>query len=123
MDGQTTAGEGKIYAGAGQFVLSDGSVSIGDDPTVTFRQTTQPASMEQTVLEDEGTHPAYMNIMFWATIAVAILGGGALLGVIGLSWNDKTVPDALGTALQWALFILGGLLVGDVLLSKLAVKA
>lgn len=115
MDGQITAGEG-------QFSLSDGSVTLGNDPTVAFRQAPQPAHMEQTVLEDEATHPAYMNIMFWATIAVAIIGGLALAGTILLAWNGKTVPEGLPGAVQWSLAILGVLLVGDALLGKLAVK-
>lgn len=116
--------DGQITAGEGQFDLSSGSVTISNhDPTVSFLQPSQPAHMEQTVLEDEATHPAYMNIMTVATIAVAIIGGLALAGTILLAWNGKTVPEGLPGAVQWSLAILGVLLVGDALLGKLAVKA
>lgn len=114
--------DGQLAAGAGQFALSGGVISIGDDPTVSFQPAPQPSSMEQTVLEDEATHPAYMNIMAVATLAVAIIGGLALAGTILLAWNGKTVPEGLPGAVQWALAILGVLLVGDALLGKLAVK-
>ena len=83
----------------------------------------KPQAISETVLEDKDTHPAYMNIMAVATIAVAIIGGLALAGTILLAWNDKTVPEGLPGAVQWALAILGVLLVGDALLGKLAVKA
>jgi len=100
--------------------IASGSVTVvGYEPSVP----SQPANMEQTVLEDKDTHPAYMNIMAVATIAVAIIGGLALAGTILLAWNDKTVPEGLPGAVQWALAILGVLLVGDALLGKLAVKA
>lgn len=118
--------DGEITAGEGQFrVDSGGGITISNpDPTVPFRPVVaEPAHMEQTVLEDKDTHPAYMNIMFWATLAVAIIGGLALVGTILLAWNGKTVPPDLPGAVQWALAILGVLLVGDALLGKLAVKA
>ena len=117
--------DGEITAGEGQFrVDSGGGITISNpDPTVSFRPVVaEPAHMEQTVLEDKDTHPAYMNIMFWATIAVAIIGGLALAGTIALAWNGKEVPEGLPGAVQWALAILGVLLVGDALLGKLAVK-
>jgi len=82
----------------------------------------QPSYVSETVLEDETTHPAYMSLMFWAAVTVGILGGLALLAMFALAWNDKTVPDAFGSIPQWAVIILGVLLVGDALLGKLAVK-
>ena len=82
----------------------------------------QPAYISEEVLQDEATHPAYMNIMFWAAMAVAIIGGLALLALFILAWNDKAIPEALGSALQWALVILGVLLVGEALLGKVTVS-
>lgn len=73
------------------------------------------------VLTNEATHPAYMNIMFWTAIAVALIGGGALLAMFALAWNDKPIPDSLGSAPNTALLILGVLLVGEALLGKVTV--
>ena len=83
----------------------------------------QPASVSETVIEDAATHPAYMSLMFWAAVFVAALGGLALVAGFLLAWNDKAVPEAFGSIPQWAVIILGVLLVGDALLGKLAVKA
>ncbi len=123
MNEQTTSGEGQLYAGEGQFSIANGSVSIGNDPTVSFQQMPSPSSVSETVLEDEATHPAYMSLMFWAAVIVGILGGLALVAMFALAWNDKAVPEVLGSITQWAVIILGVLLVGDALLGKLAVKA
>ena len=38
-----------------------------------------------------------------------------------LAWNGKPIPDGMGNALQWALLILGVLLVGEALLGKVTV--
>jgi len=86
-------------------------------------QPSQPAYVSETVLEDEATHPAYMSLMFWAAVFVAVLGLAALVAVSVLAWWDKPIPDGLGNVTQWAVLILGVLLVGDALLGKLAVKA
>jgi len=77
--------------------------------------------ISEKVLEDAATHPAYMNLMFWTAIAVAIIGGGALVAMFLLAWFDKPIPDGMGNALQWALLILGVLLVGEALLGKVTV--
>jgi len=79
------------------------------------------AYISDKVLEDKDTHPAYMNLMFWTAIAVAIIGGGALVAMFLLAWNGKPIPDGMGNALQWALLILGVLLVGEALLGKVTV--
>jgi len=63
-----------------------------------------------------------MNLMFWAAVFVAVLGLAALLAVTVLAWWSKPIPDGLGNVTQWAVIILGVLLVGDALLGKLAVK-
>jgi hypothetical protein len=81
-----------------------------------------PSYISDKVLEDAATHPAYMNIMFWTAIAVAVIGGGALLAMFVLAWFDKPIPDGMGAALQWALLILGVLLVGEALLGKVTVN-
>lgn len=83
----------------------------------------EPQNISETVLEDTATHPAYMNLMFWAEVFVAVLGLAALLAVTVLAWWSKPIPDGLGNVTQWAVIILGVLLVGDALLGKLAVKA
>ncbi len=80
------------------------------------------AYISEDVLKDKTTHPAYMNLMFWSAMIVGALGGLSILGLFVLAWNDKPVPDALGTALQWALVILGVLLVGEALLGKVTVS-
>jgi hypothetical protein len=79
------------------------------------------AYISETVLEDAGTHPAYMNIMFWTAVMVGALGLLSILGMFALAWNDKPIPDGMGNALQWALLILGVLLVGEALLGKVTV--
>lgn len=79
------------------------------------------AYISEKVLEDAATHPAYMNMMFWTAVMVGAIGGGALLALFLLAWFDKTIPDGLGNALQWALLILGVLLVGEALLGKFTV--
>jgi nitrate reductase NapE component len=79
------------------------------------------AYISEEVLKDEATHQPYMNIMFWTAIAVAIIGGGALVAMFQLAWNGKPIPDGMGNALQWALLILGVLLVGEALLGKVTV--
>lgn len=84
--------------------------------------TVQPANISETVLEDKDTHPAYMSLMFWAVAAVAVLGALALVAGFLLAWNDKVLPEGMGNVTQWAVLILGVLLVGDALLGKLAVK-
>jgi hypothetical protein len=83
----------------------------------------KPQYVSETVLEDAATHPAYMVLLQRATYIVGVLGGVALVGLVALSWNDKPVPDGLANVTQWAVLILGVLLVGDALLGKLAVKA
>jgi len=94
-----------------------------DDYGNTVAATVQPASISETVLEDKATHPAYMSLMFWAAVFVAVLGALALVAGFLLAWNDKTLPEGMGNVTQWAVLILGVLLVGDALLGKLAVKA
>lgn len=54
---------------------------------------------------------------------VGILGLVAMLILGLLSWFGKTIPDVFASVPQWAVLILGVLLVGDALLGKLAVKA
>ena len=73
------------------------------------------------VLKDEATHPAYMNIMLYTALAVAVLGLVAELAMFALAWNDKPIPEGYGGALQWALLILGVLLVGEALLGMVTV--
>ncbi len=89
-----------------------------DDPT----GTPVKAYISDKVLEDAATHPAYMNIMFWTAMLVGGLGVLSIIGLFALAWNDKPVPDALGSALQWSLLILGVLLVGEALLGKVTVS-
>lgn len=84
--------------------------------------TPKPAYISEKVLENTDTHAAYMNTMFWTAITVGVIGGLALVALFVLAWNDKTIPDALGSALQWALIILGVLLVGEALLGKVTVS-
>lgn len=82
----------------------------------------KPAYISEKVLENTDTHAAYMNTMFWTAITVGVIGGMALVALFVLAWNDKAIPDALGSALQWALIILGVLLVGEALLGKVTVS-
>lgn len=83
----------------------------------------EPASISQTVLEDKDTHPAYMDMLRENQRIVGILGLVAMLILGLLSWFGKTIPDVFASVPQWAVLILGVLLVGDALLGKLAVKA
>ena len=78
--------------------------------------------ISEEVLKDKATHQPYMRIMFWVAMAVSIIGGGALLSMTALAWFDKAIPEGLGSALQWALLILGVLLVGEALLGKVTVS-
>ena len=80
------------------------------------------AYISDEVLKDETTHPAYMNIMFWTAVMVGVLGAGALVAMFLLAWNGKPIPEGMGNALQWALLILGVLLVGEALLGKVTVS-
>jgi ABC-type proline/glycine betaine transport system permease subunit len=83
----------------------------------------QPAKqfVSETVLEDKATHPAYMQLMLWTAIMVGILGGITVVILGVLAWFGKTVPDGLNAVPQWALLILGVLLVGEALLGKVTV--
>lgn len=102
---------------------SDGAVSTGKgDAKAREAPAPQPAYISEDVLQNEATHPAYMSIMLWTAMAVAIIGGLALVALFALAWNDKAIPEALGAALQWALVILGVLLVGEALLGKVTVS-
>ncbi len=85
--------------------------------------TVEPASISETVLEDASTHPAYMDLLREGLRIVGLLGLVAMLILGLLSWFDKTVPDTFASVPQWAVLIIGVLLVGDALLGKLAVKA
>lgn len=80
------------------------------------------AYISEKVLENTDTHASYMNTMFWTAITVGVIGGLALVALFLLAWFDKAIPDALGSALQWALVILGVLLVGEALLGKVTVS-
>lgn len=85
-------------------------------------QPAQPSYISEPVLENKATHSDYMRIMLITAVAVAILGGLSLVGLVVLAWFDKPIPDGLGGALQWALLILGVLLVGEALLGKVTVS-
>ena len=56
-----------------------------------------------------------------AVLGILVVKGFSL--VASLDWWSKPIPDGLGNVTQWAVIILGVLLVGDALLGKLAVKA
>lgn len=100
--------------------ISSGGVTIlGYEPSVPV----QPASISETVLEDAATHPAYMDLLREGLRIVGVLGLVAMVILGLLSWFDKAVPDTFASVPQWAVLILGVLLVGDALLGKLAVKA
>jgi hypothetical protein len=94
------------------------------DETTAGMTTAEPVRgyISETVLEDAATHPAYMNIMFWTAVMVGALGLLSIVGMFVLAWNDKPIPDGMGAALQWALLILGVLLVGEALLGKVTVN-
>ena len=113
-----------ISVGSGGPVLTGGALSAGNGDAIAgvTALAPQPAYISEEVLQDETTHPAYMNIMLWTAMAVAIIGGLALVALFALAWNDKAIPEALGSALQWALVILGVLLVGEALLGKVTVS-
>lgn len=83
----------------------------------------KPQAISETVLEDAATHPAYMELLREGLRIVGVLGLVAMLILGLLSWFDKTVPDTFASVPQWAVLIIGVLLVGDALLGKLAVKA
>ena len=78
----------------------------------------KPAYINETVLQDPSTHQAYMDIVGWAVLIVGILGGGALVFMFVLAVMDRPIPEPLGGALQWAIIILGVLLVGETLMGK-----
>lgn len=102
MDGETTAGEG-------QFVLSDGSVSIGNDPTVTFRQPTEPQATFAS-----GTPK---RVVGWATLV--IVGAFALLtllvvgGALWLAGQDKALPGEIIALASMALTFMGKAIVDE----------
>lgn len=104
-------------------IVSGGAVSWGTNDRESGGPTLspKPAYISEKVLEDAATHPAYMNMMFWTAVMVGAIGLVSLLALFFLAWFDKAIPDALGGALQWALVILGVLLVGEALLGKLTV--
>ena len=78
----------------------------------------KPAYISDEVLQDPSTHKAYMDIVGWAVLIVGVLGGGALVFMFVLAVMDRPIPEPLGGALQWAIIILGMLLVGETLMGK-----
>ncbi len=109
MNEQTTAGEGTIYADEGQFSLSDGSVSIGNDPTVAFRQAPQPSALPDVIDQQ----PEAITLYKWAVLALAIIGGVGLLGCLVLAFAGRDVPDGALVLASVAVGALAGMLGGQ----------
>ena len=78
----------------------------------------KPAYISEQVLEDPGTHNAYMDIIDRSTLIVGILSGAALVFMFVLAVMDKPIPDPLGGVPQWGIIILGALLVGETFLGR-----
>ena len=94
-----------------------------DDYVDAVNVPSKPQAISETVLEDAATHSAYMELLREGLRIVGVLGLVAMVILGLLSWFDKTVPDTFASVPQWAVLIIGVLLVGDALLGKLAVKA
>lgn len=102
MDGQITAGEG-------QFSLSDGSVTLGNDPTVAFRQAPQPSALPDVIDQQ----PEAITLYKWAVLALAIIGGVGLLGCLVLAFVGRDVPDGALVLASVAVGALAGMLGGQ----------